>query len=156
MRRSLGLAFVTWAVLLALTIWLTSEKDMTAREEGLFQFIFFTVGVVISFVLGKQSVADAAQDVLSPHGRKSVRRIVNLAKGLGSLSVVIRQQRILLEEQADSNQGQVTFTQVSNTFDTLDVVIDGQLRTVADAIEDWRDVVPEEVQALEDDDKTDE
>ena len=135
--------------LLLLTIWITGQEDMTNLESGLLQFILFAAGIAVSFYLGRRSVSEAAQEVLRPHGRKSVRRIVNLAQGITSFRHVIHEQRQLLSEQAAANAGQVPLGQVEHTFATLEVVIAGQLRTAADAVEDWRDVVPAEVTALE-------
>jgi hypothetical protein len=148
-RTWLLITAVVGAGLLAATIWLTGQKDMTNRENGLLQFIFFAAGVALSFYFGRQSVVEAAQDVLRPHGRKAVRRIVNLAQGITSFATVIREQRSLLADQARASSGQVPFEQVEFTFNTLDIVVAGQLRTAADAIEDWRDIVPDEVRALE-------
>jgi hypothetical protein len=151
-NRSMAWLLVTCVVgagLLALTLWLTSSSDVTDRENGLLSFIFFASGVALSFYFGRQSVAEAAQDVLRPHGKKSVRRIVNLARGISSFGTVMNEQRALLSDQASANSGQVPFDQVQYTFNTLETVVAAQLRTAADAIEDWRDVVPDEVTALE-------
>ncbi len=38
---------------------------------------------------------------------------------------------------------------LDHAFDLLESQIAGELRTVSDALEDWRDIVPEEVEAME-------
>ncbi len=138
-------ALISGAVLMTFTILLTSQKGVTDRE---LQFIFFATGLSFSFYFGMRSIAEAAQEVLRPHGKKAVRRIVNLAQGITSFITVLNEQRSLLATQAQANSNQVSFAQVELIFDTLEIVAGLQLRTAVDAIEDWGDVMPDVVEAL--------
>jgi hypothetical protein len=135
--------------LLAATIYITSRKDMTNLDNGLLQFIFFSVGIAVAYIFGRWSIASAAAEVVKPHGRKAVRRIVNLAQALQSFGIVLSDLRVLASATADRNQGLVPIDEVDRVLDVLDNNLATQLRTVADAIEDWRDIVPEEVEAIE-------
>jgi hypothetical protein len=140
---------IVFAILFALTLWLTSGKENTSRENGLYQFIFLAVGVAASFVFGRQSARAAATDVVRPVAKGAVRRLANLAAGLGSLGGAVNVQRAYMQERADDNDGAVSLAEVGQAQDMLQIQINAQLNTVADAIEDWREFVPDEVAAVE-------
>jgi hypothetical protein len=145
-----GWLFATIVVLgglLLLTILVTSREDATNLENGLLQFIFLGAGVGFSFYTARKSAQAAAVEVLRPHGAKSVRRLLTLAAGIQNYSVVIDKERAMLVDLAQ--QGQVPVNYASHSLDVVQAHIDGELRTVSDALEDWRDVVPEEVQLVE-------
>jgi hypothetical protein len=134
--------------MLVATLVFTTGDKMTDREQGLLQFIFFVGGAFLAWDIGRQSIKAGAHDVLVPHGKKAVRRIVTLASGLQGLVAMIQSEREVMRERGDAND-RVPVYEVERTFDILDIQIDGQLRMVSDAVEDWRDVVPDEVESLE-------
>lgn len=135
-------------VLLVLTIVIAGNKDSTALENGLLQFIFFAAGTAIAIFLGYISAKEQAKEIVRPHGRKAVRRIVTLGTQIRSFGSLIEVERERLSHQA-STGGELDPFEVEKTLEVLASQLDGQLQTIGDSIEDWRDVVPEEVAALE-------
>jgi hypothetical protein len=139
---------VMLVILLAATIVFTTGDKMTNRERGLLQFIFFAAGAVVAVDVGRQSIKAGARDLLRAHGKKAVRRIVTLAGGLQDLASVIQKERSRIDDRSPGDET-VSASEIEGTLDTLEMQTRGQLRMVADAIEDWRDVVPEDVEELE-------
>jgi hypothetical protein len=135
-------------VLLILTIVVTGNPKSTSLENGLLQFISFVFSTAIALAIGYFSAREQGRELVQPHGRKAVRRIVTLGSGIQSFGEILAAERTRMERQAEQS-GSVTLSEVETTFTVLASQIDGQLRTVGDAIEDWRDVVPDEVRAIE-------
>lgn len=136
-------------VLFVLTVIVTANEHASELSKGLLQFIFFVAASVLAVDLGRQSLKRATTDVLKPHGRKAVRRIVRLGQGIGSFSGAIDTQKTLMQARGESNDGKVDVFEVEGAFATLEAHVNAQLGIVQDAIEDWRDVVPAEVEAIE-------
>jgi hypothetical protein len=141
-----GLAF---AILFLLMLWLTSAKNNTSRENGLYQFIVLAVGVGFSFVIGRQSARAGAADVLRPYAKAAVRRLTNLAAGIQALGATVDVESNYIQSQAEKSNGQVAIEQVTHAYDLLYMQIEAQIRTTTDAMEDWREFVPEAVEAVE-------
>lgn len=144
----LSITLLSAAGLLAAVIYLTSREDVTNLDNGLLEFIFFFAGVVLSYVFGRQSIAAEAAASVRRDGRKAVRRIVNLARGLQDVATTLSETALHLEGE-ETADGKIVAADVQYTLKMLRSHVDVQLRTVADAIEDWRDIVPEEVEELE-------
>ena len=137
---------VVFAGLLAVDIVVTSRDDATEFENGLVSFIFFAAGVIFSFYSGRQF----ARIALKRDGQKSVRRILNLVGGMQGLSIAIDQEREYTRAIGGGDDaGNVSIGHVDHTFDVLQREIARELTTVADALEDWRDIVPEAVEDVE-------
>lgn len=151
-RFSVGWPLIVGAalivVLLALTILVTGNRHSTKLENGLLQFVAFAISTAIAIAIGYISAREQAKEIVRPHGRKAVRRIVTLGSGIQSFRSILESERERMEHQA-SQSGQIQAFEVQKTFEVLSSQVGGQLRVVEDAIEDWRDVVPEEVAAIE-------
>ena len=72
--------------------------------------------------------------MIRPHARAAFRRVTALYQSLYRLSIRIEQ---LKDEKPD------------NRLDLIQVLVDEQIATGQDAMEDWRDIVPEEVEQIE-------
>lgn len=145
-------AFVGLAALLGLTIWVTGRNGATGTENALWQFILFGIGLGASFYFGRQSVSQAAADVVRPQARAAARRLTTLGRGIRGFGGVIDLSRDAAEELAERNQGSVPIQHVAHAYDVLYVQIEMQMRTVIDALEDWRQFDPEIVNHLNDGD----
>ncbi len=140
---------IVFAILFGLTLLLTSGKENTTRENDLYQFIFLAVGVAASFVFGRQSARAAATDVVRPVAKAAVRRLANLAAGLSGLGGALNIQRAYMQERADDSGGVVSLAEIGQAQEMLEIQIKAQINTVADAMEDWREFVPDAVAAVE-------
>jgi hypothetical protein len=142
-------AVVGLLILFALTVAVTANEHASELSKGLLQFIFFVAAAGLAVDLGRQSLKRGTTDVLKPHGRKAVRRIVRLGQGIGSFSTTIATQRDLMRQRGAEQGGAVEVFEVEGAFEMLEAHVAAQLGIVEDAIEDWRDVVPAEVEAIE-------
>ena len=135
-------------VLLALTIIVTGREKATDIENALWTFILFAIGLVVSLYFGQKSVKDAAADVVRPQARGAARRLGTLGRGIRSFLDVIELNRQAGEEIAQQSDGRVPMDHLDLAYATLFVQIEAQMRTVVDALEDWREFEPEIVNEL--------
>jgi hypothetical protein len=127
-----------------------SERELTGLELTLFQVISLGLGLWGSYVFGRQSALDAASELMKPYARSAFRRVLSLYTALGRFCGSIEERRALLKQLASMHSGQqIPLDQVIAALDLLFVQINEQIGTADDAMEDWRDIVPDEVAELE-------
>ena len=61
-----------------LVVYTTTTRVLTAVESTIWQVFVLTVGLAGSFIFGRQSVTEAAKEIIKPHARKAFRRLVSL------------------------------------------------------------------------------
>ena len=113
---------------------LTLFRQPTTFEAGLFQVFILLTGLWGSYILGKNSALDAARELIRPHARSAFRRVLNLYDSLFRLSV-------RLEKLKEGNPDQ--------RLDLVQALVDEQYTTGRDALEDWRDIIPQDVAEIE-------
>lgn len=111
--------------------------NLSSLESILLQIIFLAIGCSVSFFVGRRSVSDAAKEVIKPHARKAFRRLVSLYRSLSRAAEAIKSAQ---DDESPENQ-RVTLAK-------LDAIVTEQLATADDALEDWNDIVPEDVEEL--------
>ena len=115
-------------------IGLTVFRDPTTLEFGLFQLLILATGLLGSYIFGRNSARAGATEVIRPHARAAFRRVMALYKSLYRLSARIEELKV---ESPDSR------------LDLIQALVDEQITTGQDAMEDWRDIVPEDVEEIE-------
>lgn len=139
MNKSAGVLLVGASVIIAIIfLVMASMRDLTSLENTLLQIFSLGLGLVGSYVLGKESARETARELIKPHARSAFRRLLSLYKSLSRLATAIQ----LARQGADGND------QATNILDRLEVMVTEQIGTADDALEDWNDVVPEEVANL--------
>lgn len=132
----------TWAILFILTsvgmailfAYIAATRVSTKLESGLLQaFILFT-SLTGSFIFSRQSASDAAKALIRPHARSAFRRLLSLYRSL---------QRVSRAIESCTSPAEYPIT-----LATLKAIVGEQLATADDALEDWVDIVPEDVQEL--------
>lgn len=123
-------------VLLGL-VYIVADTPLTDLENVLLQIIFLAIGCSVSFFVGKKSVEKAAKEIIKPHARKAFRRLVSLYQSLSRAANAIKSAQ---DDESPEKQ-QVTLAK-------LDAIVTEQLATADDALEDWNDIVPEDVEEL--------
>jgi hypothetical protein len=123
--------------LLSFFVYLTATRSLTSLESVLLQFIFFAAGFGVSFWIRQKSVENAVRETIKPQARSAFRRLSSLYASLSRASTELRS----LNDSASSEHFRVIFAK-------LDAIVNEQLNTTDDALEDWRDVVPEDVDEL--------
>ena len=109
-------------------------RSVSPVENALFQILISATGLLGSYLFGKSSARAGALDVVRPHARAAFRRVTTLYNGLYRLSIRIEE----LKERGPDDR-----------LDLVQALVDEQIATGQDAIEDWRDIVPAEVEEIE-------
>ena len=113
---------------------LTAFRTLTTFEVGLLQLLVLATGLLGSYIFGRKSALAAAREVIKPHARAAFRRVTALYNSLYRLSERIEE---LKTDQDDPR------------LDLIQALVNEQIATGQDAMEDWRDIVPEEVEQIE-------
>jgi hypothetical protein len=143
-----GQWLVATAVILAIaTVIVGVADDLLAA--AILQAVTLVFGVYGSYVLGQVSARQAAQDLVRPHARSAFRRMLNLYAALGRLHEAVGQQLTWLSSLEGMHDKTVNFEHVRASLMLLEAVVIEQIATGEDAIEDWRDLVPDEVAEIE-------
>ena len=113
---------------------LTAFRNLTTFEVGLLQLLILVTGLLGSYIFGRNSARVGAMEVIKPHARAAFRRVTALYNSLYRLSNRIEE---LKAENPD------------NRLDLVQALVNEQIATGQDAMEDWRDLVPEDVEEIE-------
>lgn len=116
-----------------------TQQTLTGLESTLWQIFAFAGGLAGSFIFGRQSAREAAREVLKPHARSAARHLISLYKSV-------------LRARAAASM------ELSQPFETHDsygiirayliAIFTEQLATADDALENWRDILEEELEDL--------
>ena len=135
--RSIGkwlrwdIAFIAVSVVLAaVMIIVASDRRLTSPEIILFQVLTLGIGLLGSYRFGRYAAREAAYDVVRPHARSALRTILSLRDSLYRLSHRIE------EFKADDPDSRL---------DIVQAIIHEQMPMGRSAVEDWRDIVPDDV-----------
>jgi len=128
---------------------ISGQRQLSQLEFALFQIIEVALALVGAFFVGQRSAGAAAADVVRPHARSAFRRLTSLYEGLGRLRSSIDDRRAFLDGVANKSKSTVDMAYVQTQLDILSVQVIAELATANDAMEDWRDLVPDEVERLE-------
>ncbi|GAC17399.1 hypothetical protein [Paraglaciecola arctica] len=123
-------------IMIGLSIYVASQRDLTSLENTLLQAFSLAFGLIGSFQFGKQSAKNAARDLIKPHARSAFRRLISLYESLSRVGYEIN--------------GASDGRDLNITMGKLEAIVIEQLATADDAIEDWNDIVPDEVAELKD------
>ena len=116
---------------------IATERTLTNLESVILQAIALGAGLVGSFVFGRQSAREAAREIIKPHARSAFRRLLSLYQSLSRVAATIE-----ASQKSDSPEDNGV------TLAKLEAIVIEQLATADDALEDWRDIVPEDVEEL--------
>src|ERR1700710_491180 len=118
---------------------ISSQRAVSNLEGSLFQIISLFAGFAGSYIFGLASAREAAKDLIQPHARSSFRRVWSLYMSLSRLAGAIDKAK----DYEESELGRFS------PLDMLQAMVFEQIATAGDALEDWRDIVPEDVQEIE-------
>lgn len=123
------------------------DAKLSDLELTLFQSIALGLGLLGSFWVGRTSASAAAEDVIRPHARSAFRRLLSLYRALARLLDSVDARRAFLRRVAEDDV--VSVDHVEQALDLLATQVTEQIGTANDAMEDWRDLVPDEVEEVE-------
>ena len=119
-------------------IHVAATRSLTYLEGVLLQLFSLLAGVGGSFIFGQQSVRKAAKDIIKPHARSAFRRLLSLYHSLSRVAATI-----------ESSQTSSLPVENQVTLAKLEAIVVEQLASADDAIEEWKDIVPEDVEELD-------
>ena len=101
----------------------------------MFQVLISGTGLLGSYIFGKRSAKAGALDVAKPHARAAIQT--------GALGLYISLYRLSDKIEELKEEGP------DHRLDLIQALVHEHIATGQDAIEDWRDIVPEEVEEIE-------
>lgn len=140
------LAVLTIAFL-GMSVYTATVRDTTSLENTFLQFLGILAGAGFSWVIGDGGGQAKAEKEMRVRARPAFRRVVRLYQASGRLVSQIDEQRAALHSNASS--GKIDIRLVDAALTTLSVQVSEQIGTADDAMEDWRDLAPDEVAELE-------
>ena len=129
----IGLLALVTIVLSITLIVVAQDRPLTPLEAILFQVVILAAGLAASYMIGKNAAMEAAREVIRPYTRSAFRRVLSLYKSMYNLSVRIE---VMQEEGYDPR------------LDVIRAVVDEQIPSGRDALEDWRDIIPDDVDEM--------
>jgi len=127
---SLGVLGAFWQV--------ANAGSYTNLESYFLQISVALVGIAASFYSGRLSVREAGREIIKPHARSAFRRLVSLYRSISEVGRIIERSR----NSESLDHYKVILAELKG-------IVFWQLVTADDALEDWKDIVPEEVQELD-------
>ncbi|WP_406625927.1 hypothetical protein [Acidovorax sp. SDU_ACID1] len=134
--KSQGFWLVAASIVMSLIfIGISTFRQLTSLENTLLQIFSLALGLTGSFIIGREGAKKAAEDMIKPHARSAFRRVLSLYNSLSRLATAIENQK----EQMPSNKAAL------HSLQMLQGIVIEQLSTADDALEDWKDILPEEL-----------
>lgn len=122
-------------------VFIASTRSMTTLENVFLQALSLAIGIGVSLFVSRQSAEKTAREIIKPHARSAFRRLISLYNSLSRAVNAIRS----LDDSKDDPKSLEDYRLI---LAMLDAIVTEQLSTADDALEDWRDVVPEDVAEL--------
>ena len=145
-QKVLGLAAVGLFAGFAMVV-VTAKRPLSPLEQVLFSIVTVFIGVWASFVAGHQSGQEAAEQRLRAQARYAFRRVLTLYGGHGRTVALIEDR--IAQLKTLGKDGHVTLEQAVNAFQLVEAQVIEQGFHANDSVEDWRDLAPDEIAALE-------
>ncbi len=133
-----SLLIIISLVVLGRFIDVAATRSLTHLEGVLLQLFSLLAGVGGSFIFGRQSARKAAREIIKPHARSAFRRLLSLYQSLSRVAATI-----------ESSQNFESPVENQVTLAKLEAIVVEQLASADDAIEEWKDIVPEDVKDLD-------
>lgn len=124
------------SIILAYT---ATQRTLSGLESILWQIFVFAGGLAGSFIFGRQSAPEAVKEILKPHARNAARYLISLYKS------ILRARSMA---SIGLSRGFESHEQYHIIHAYLSAIFTEQLATADDALENWRDILGEEVEDL--------
>lgn len=139
MNKRSGQLLVLVSVAIAIAfVAIASHRDLTPLENVLLQVMSLGLGLFGSYVLGEASARENALEIVKPHARSAFRRVLSLYESLSRLLRTMSNDRSKITNNPEAVM----------IIEKFEGIVIEQLATSGDSLEDWNDLVPEEIAAL--------
>lgn len=130
-KQGVPLLIIAGAIALAVAmVNVSATRPLSTLELMLWQVVSLALGLWGSYWFGRNAAKDSARDVIRPHARSAVRSLLGLRDSLYRLSYRI--------EDCQYEDG-------TPELDIIQAIVEEQIPISDSAIEDWRDITPEDV-----------
>lgn len=131
--KVLAILLVTGAIAFAvLFVVVSATRELTTLELIVFQVMVLLLSLLGSFAFSREFAAGAADQSLKRHAKSAFRRVLTLFRGLSRIAAVAN------DPGAD----------LHSALAVISAIVREHIATADDALEDWREIVPEEADAL--------
>lgn len=117
-------------------VYTATTRRLTQVEGVYLQALPWITGILASLVFGRMSAQTAAREIIRPHARSAFRRLLSLYDSVSRVASVVAES-----QESEGDDHRVALSQI-------EAFVVEQLSTADDAIEDWRDIVPDDVDEL--------
>lgn len=139
MYKKTGIALIVASIAIAFVFLIAATfRKLSELELVMFQVFILCSGLIGSYVFGRESALESAKDIIKPHARSAFRRLLSLYNSLSRLALAIQSAR-----PANHSDPVNSFV-----LDKLESIVIEQIATANDALEDWKDIVPKDVEEL--------
>ena len=114
-----------------------TKRTLSGLESMLWQIFAFGGGLAGSFIFGRQSAREAAREILKPHARNAARHLISLYRSVTRASAVIGPPRNF---ESHENYHIIRAYLIG--------IFGEQMATADDALENWSDILGEELEDL--------
>ena len=136
-----GLILIVAALLAAVGFIIVAiDRPLTQLEQVLLQLLPLALGLVGSFLFGRHSSKTAAREMIKVYIRPAFRRLVTLYEGLSRLHNMIKSEQQSSKGSEDAGDSGLS---------KIEVAVIDQIATADDALADWRDISPEDVEEFQ-------
>jgi hypothetical protein len=142
--------FILAVAVSVITVAVAVSSSPNKLAAGLLQSMAFLLSIVAAFIFGRIASRKSAQDALRSHAKSAFRRSLSIYWAFRRLDDKINEQATTLDTIAAQRNGELDPMLVRLAMDTIQTQVQEQLGTSSDSLEDWRDIVPEEVKLVED------
>ena len=127
------LFFFISALLIVWFVDIAEKRDLTQLEIIFFQILILSTSLIGSYQIGRQTSKDIAREMIRPHARSALRRVMSLYRTLSRVAGVIA--------DPDPKNDALKLTMIEG------IVVE-QINTADDALADWQEVIPESTEEL--------
>ena len=125
-------------VLVVLFIDASTKRPLTTLESALFQVVILGTGVTASYFISQRSTKVAAEQLIKTSCAPLLFDVCTiLYSSLFYMKRIIRYHKESRAKPPDQ------------IIEIVEVIIDQQVNTVVDSMDDWRDIIPEDVADIE-------
>lgn len=142
-----GWVMAAGLLLAVVTVVVALQDPPNSLAAALIQAVAIVLTIYASIAIGRSRGELARQREVDTHATSAWRRMRNLYGALGRQRDAINVQADRLAALIDDNR--VDFEQVRTSLMALEYIVTEQIATADDALEDWRALIPAEVERLE-------
>lgn len=139
-----NLEYVVPALLICMSVagfcvfaYVATDRPLTDLESVFLQAFSGLTGFLGTFLIGRQSARSAAAEFIKPHARSAFRRLLSHYQSLHRMVTII-----------DLSKSSKMLDQYKEALARLEEIATTQISTADDALADWEDIVPEDIEEL--------